>query len=897
MIDNLIDVEENTADSLSIFVDLSEGALETDPIEKAQIELEQEMHQSAVEKFLGDQDQQEQQGIAAETKIYRNLIAEEHENVVGQMQLQHKVLNAEVLAGHQAESSPELLRVVDEMVKKVGYDAMALIGLSEVVNHLSFSPKRQPYEVALLDAIGEAVDFQAFVDHINGIDPDLVRIISRFYLEDRTKRQRKKIDMSIEYAMGFEHIEWDFLTTNEKSRIAFWIKECVFYGTGLFESFPTFRKKDNKTRYVILLTEMGEKVVDKIAKVACSAQGNSYPMIAPPKPWGLHTPGGYYLTHPGQRSLMIHNSANTIPSQLSIDSLNNLQSVKWTINQWLLDVQIDLSNDTTEIGSFRTYDIETYRAKHPLLINPEVEELTWDDAQEDAELLEKKRKAYAILKQAQQEESTAANNAIATARAMDMAARFRELEFFYLPWYFDNRLRQYCLVDTLNPQGSDSCKSLIRFYEGVPKSDESYRDILISLATTYGNGLDKMSYEGRIENAKKMIPTFALICKDPLSKTAKSFWSKADEPFQYLALVKEYHDVFITNTQDMHYVSTGRDATCSGIQLAGALLRDAKTCHLVNVTPSENVQDAYKAVAEEAVKLMSDPVWLKRRIDIREANRKEKAEKDKKKALKRLKQGLPILREPLPYEPRFECEVDIDLVDRGVAKMIVMLTPYGGQFPTMLDHVTKKMQKNGSFCPREDYSILTHALIEGMSNALPGFSALNVWFKSLAKARLDSGYTSLTWITPTQSVIQQEYFDKDEKEVRSYVHGTKKIRYNSLKSVSDKIVKEGKMQTALAANTIHSLDASLLQLALHDYNETPFTTVHDCVYAPSGALENLSIRIRHAFVDVVRDHFLKSMLDTNALNEDEYLTHMLDEMMHEDDGLLDSIVDSKYLFS
>ena len=105
------------------------------------------------------------------------------------------------------------------------------------------------------------------------------------------------------------------------------------------------------------------------------------------------------------------------------------------------------------------------------------------------------------------------------------------------------------------------------------------------------------------------------------------------------------------------------------------------------------------------------------------------------------------------------------------------------------------------------------------------------------------------------------------------------------------------MRTALAANTVHSLDASLLQLAVADYKDSPFTTVHDCVYAPSGALVSLVERIKDAFYQVVSGDFLYQMLQANDLEEDDNLVAQLRTMTHEDNGLLDSIHKSEYLFS
>ena len=110
-------------------------------------------------------------------------------------------------------------------------------------------------------------------------------------------------------------------------------------------------------------------------------------------------------------------------------------------------------------------------------------------------------------------------------------------------------------------------------------------------------------------------------------------------------------------------------------------------------------------------------------------------------------------------------------------------------------------------------------------------------------------------------------------------------------------IKDRKMRTALAANTVHSLDASILQLALADYKETPFTTVHDCVYGPSGSLGLLVARIKDAFYKVVSGDFLFEMLQANDLEDDDNLVAQLRTMTHDDNGLLDSIHKSDYLFS
>jgi DNA-directed RNA polymerase len=897
-----VELIKDRAGELELYVDLY-GVEEPSELYAQQISLEKEMVDAAVLKFRESQERLVNSGSASDSHFYSKLREREVRHIVRDIELNYKYLLDEVRqknekADSDIKTSPSLIKLIQRYEGCIGFEVMAVLAFNQTINSLSFVNNTAPFEDTLITSIAEVIDHQAFMTYLNDLDPRLCQMIAKYKLDDQQLGRRKRIKGSITLANERNtNLNWEWMSPSDQRLLGKWLLDRVCYGTGLFETMPSFSPSSLTTRVVLMLTELGEKAVCDIEDEVCKRVGSSWVMVHPPRDWTRSTVGGYLTIQPGSRSHLVHNHAGTIVSDTAIDSLNRLQSVSWRVNPFILEVQKELLKTTNEIGSFRSFDAETYKLLNPLIENPATVELSWDEAKHDPELLKKKKKAYAIRKASEKDERNTANKAIATKRSIEMATRFLDVDRFYMPWYFDNRLRQYCLVDTLNPQGSDNVKALIMFSDGVAKSDSSYRDILISLATTFGNGLDKLPYEDRIEAAKRMIPFFEGVVNEPLAAKSVKLWQKADEPFQFLALLNEYYHVFIACDQDHHFVSSGRDATCSGIQIAGALLRDAKTCHLVNVTPSDSVQDAYKAVALEARKLLSNSVWLERRIQIREEARKKKAEKILAERLERKNKGLPDLGE-YKYEPRYVCEVPLEQIDRGVAKMIVMLTPYGGSYQTMLRHVEEKLEKKGVQLHKADYTIVTHALIEGMAEALPGFSSLNKWFKELARRRLKAGNNQIVWVTPAGSTVKQEYLEEDEHTVKTFSFGETKVdRHISRKEKNAKRVKTSKMCSALAANTVHSLDASLLQLALHDYNGDCFTTVHDCVYGPSGILDQLVDRIKDAFYEVVSGDFLMDMLEENGLSEDDELVSQLRTMKHDDDGLLDSIKDSLYLFS
>lgn len=841
-----------------------------------------------------------------------------------------------------------LLPLAERFVDIVGAEVLASVSFNLVLQSLDLS-RKLGYEQKLNTRIGEEVDYESFVTSAMNYDPQIIRSLGGFNLENSAGGTMRTIKANIRKINGKwdQMFEWVWLSEEDRARVGSWLRDCVYYGTELFTTGVIY--EGTKTKYKVSLSEYGKTKVEFLQDAVLRDQYENWLMICPPRDWQLNPKGfiyggGYFLPGPRSQSISVHNNKGSIPSPQALDAINNLQGQAIRINRFIFDLQKKLKRKHIEIGKFRSFNLGHYHNINPLIIDEEIDSISWDDAREDPELLKKKKELYAQRKRYEEQCNLSQQKAMPIERLIDivnirinprddLAEHGDEIckllgvqsvdeipdyvlepyatvdeDRLYTPWYYDSRLRMYPLVDTLNPQGTDHTKALIMFSDGVPTSEHSRRELLVSIATCYGNKLDKMSFDDRVKGALKMECLFELLATDPESKSAMKLWTKADEPFQFLALVHEYYHCFLVDEeyrQLTHHVPGGRDATCSGIQIAGSLLRDKKTMHLVNVTPSDVPQDAYRAVAEEALKLINNKDWLDQKIEQRETSREKKALRIIAKEQQLVKEG-KMEEVKYSYVPRYKCEIDKKLVDRSVAKMIVMLTPYGGSYQTMFKHVVEKMEAKGSTMDRADYTILTHALIEGMAMALPGFSAVNQWFKNLAKTVINT-YDDFTgqrtnrviWITPNGSTIIQQYFQDTTHYVKTYTQGKSSMKKHTLTVYKpSKELREGKMQTALAANTIHSLDACIIQGAIHDYQSSAFAAVHDCIYAPSGALSALTDRIRRSFLYTVSGDFLMSMLDENELGENQELVGILSSMTHnENEELLHTVLDSKYLFS
>lgn len=881
--------------SLHIEFNSTEDSLK-DPTYEEQVALEEEMQLVGVKKFLKSQEKLERSGSGSQTSSLRRMRRDAIPATVEEIKSRIHRLQNEVYEVDES-CEPNTLAAITRLMRLVEPEAMAMITIDRILDGIPVGGKTRTSADVLCKQIGHAIDYEAFMAYLVDYDPRLSRVIAQYYTKNDAMNRDRKIRASIDFIDKQSiDISWDWLSDADRQRVGHFLVQSAIRGTGLFVEERVYKLNENggelKTPYVINLGDVGQHERERFERIALEGVSQNWPMIIPPVPHNKDcTQGGYLEVRVGANNSALHNNqGGSIPDQAAVDAINNLQNQAWQVNEWILVLQEELAKQTRKVGKFKPFDEATYKEQQGLT---EIPEEIWKLDRKDLV----RRRAIAEHLEAIRNMKKRENLGTSAFRTLSIARRFAKYKRIYTGWYFDSRLRMYPVCDTLSPQGADYAKALMQFADGTPVTPESLQELLVSIGTTYGHGVDKRSFKDRIAFAEDILkPRFKALAENPLDSIQFDFWSNAEEPFQFLALIHEY--VAVTrevNPQKTHHVSAGRDATCSGIQLAGAILLDEATCRLVNVLPADKPQDAYAAVAEEAVKLLKDEQWLKEAIDSREAAKQKRFKKRLAEQELAVKEG-KMEEVTTKYEPCYEFNVPLEKIDRTVAKMICMLTPYGGTFPTMLGHVREKLaDKKGHECENGDDIIVTKALIKGMELALPGYSNVNAWFRSLAQTCLKQGGEQITWVTPNGSVVKQEYREDERKTVRTAVHGVAKVgsgkRRRQYQVLNGKVgaVKNSKMQTALAANAIHSLDGCVIQMAVHDYEETPFSAVHDCVYAPSGGLGPLVERIRSAFRNVVTSNFLESLIEENELDDFECLpkgTADISEVIH-----------SEYLFS
>ena len=728
---------------------------------------------------------------------------------------------------------------------------MAHIALSSMLDAVGDGVTPATTLTDLYSLTGERIEDQARLVFAQAVQPKFFEFIKERYLTSSSKsydQKMRQVRMEHEFrAMQDPLVEWDSWSYEEQVEVGAWACWIIQQTTQWFQEVQTRTdSQEYPTTKFLVLSADGLKDRDAILEFAAKNAFTRFPMLVKPKDWSLHESGGYLLGGPGNTSKLIHGSLiNTEPSEAAIAFLNNVQGQAFKINTWILDFMRVLLETNTEIGTFVSYRKRTY-------IRPEFPDSVWelpDDSEE-------KMRARQIIAEARSKEVELKNKAISPKQVIELAEMFKHAHRFYIPWFFDTRLRAYPLVTKLSPQGSDFQKALLLFADGAEVTPENREEteevLLIAIGTTWGNKIDKESFAGRLEWARKHVAdNLERILKSPLSTTSKDLWTKAEEPFQHLALLKEYHDIFVAGTSTTCAVPIGYDATCSGLQLLGSFVKDEATCKLVNVTPSIKPQDAYAAVARAAQDILRDPAqW---------------------RTLKGREEGEPH-------------KIPVEKIDRKVAKKVVMLIPYGGTYDTLKKHVAEAT--NDWELSTRDLHTLTKALIAGMAIAVPGFSALNKWFKEAAKAVMHQRKDSVSWQTAAGSTIHQIYNKTQMKDIFTHALGVSRYKESiTLDDGSEQVVALNKQSrgqyttlsfdtnhvnprkhvTALAANWTHSQDACVLQLAFA-YFDKPFTTVHDCVYAPAPVIRTAVKEVRKSFVKVTSWGALHNFLSVNEVD-------------------------------
>ncbi|MBA0563332.1 hypothetical protein Golob_008314, partial [Gossypium lobatum] len=246
------------------------------------------------------------------------------------------------------------------------------------------------------------------------------------------------------------------------------------------------------------------------------------PMLVPPQNWTGYDQGAYlflpsYVMRTHGAKQQRETVKRTPRKQLEpvFEALDTLGNTKWRINRRILGVV-----DRLWANGGRLADLVD-REDVPLPEEP--------DTEDETEIRKWKWKVKAVKKENNERHSQRCDVELKLA----VARKMKDEVGFYYPHNLDFRGRAYPMHPYLNHLGSDLCRGVLEFAEGRPLGKSGLRWLKIHLANLYAGGVDKLSYEGRVEFTESHLDDIFDSADRPLE--GKRWWLSAEDPFQCLA--------------------------------------------------------------------------------------------------------------------------------------------------------------------------------------------------------------------------------------------------------------------------------------------------------------------------------------------------------------------------
>ena len=393
--------------------------------------------------------------------------------------------------------------------------------------------------------------------------------------------------------------------------------------------------------------------------------------------------------------------------------------------------------------------------------------------------------------------SQSLKKSIRTKMTMSMARRFSKEKEYFLPWSYDYRGRVYPIPTYLTPQDTCFGKSLIQFAQGEPLTDRGLYWLKFQLATTYG--LDKATMDEREEwaSSAECLRIVEAIATDPIGNICQ--WEECDEPFLFLAAAEEYYSLVIAKTRVNAHLPIAVDATCSGLQVLAGLSHDKSTAELVNVFPGERPSDAYKAVAN-------------------------------------------LVNPNLPEEWGIQ-------LHRGDVKRVVMTIPYNAKPFSNRGYIKASLtdpdRSDRVEVTPDQLTLITRLTRDAMRQIVPGPLQVMDWLNQEIGAAIKAGKEHIEWTTPSGFCVKQDLRKVNTERIKTNLMGEVKLLIGT--SLGSPDLKHHK--NAGAPNLIHSMDASILQIGLVDFDQ-PFTVIHDSVLCGANHMDAMQSAVRRAYVEI-----------------------------------------------
>lgn len=777
----------------------------------AQLEIEENMVGSGIQRYLNETAKREEKGSASETSY-----------------------GASFIKSHIVAVATEITRRVDLALAGItspgsGYwkamanmDAhvLAFITLRCTIDAACLQSKLTDLTISIGKRIEDEVRLRQFEQmDKDGFDKALFRLKQRnansyhFKLNSMVHAMNFNADGS---RTGIDYFTWPVDT---KIQIGANLLDAAISATGHFEK--TLDSSNKKTVARIKMSQELEEWVLKHKDAMAALFPVWMPTVVPPREWTSLNDGGFYSpAAQSQCNFVIMKQAHASRPHVEAleaanlskvySAVNFLQKTSWAINTDVLDV----AQQVWELGLGSGMP-STKRIEPPAF--PFSESWTKDTA--SAEELSEFEVWKFQATQAHTREKERIGKCALVSRILVMAESFKQYPELYFVWHCDFRSRMYSVASGLAPQSADLGKAMLKFGEAKPLGDENgIKWFKVHGANTYG--VDKVSYADRVRWVDENSSRLCQIAADPISHRAE--WENADKPYQFLAWVFEYAMYCASPETFKSALPIAQDGTCNGLQHYSAMLRDEIGGTATNLVDSDKPSDIYGEVA----------AVVRRKLESSSSS----------VAAKWLEFG----------------------IDRSVCKRPVMTLPYGSTQQSCRDYLLesyfdKKVELFDKKELMEAVNYLSKIVWEAIGEVVVAARAAMNWLQQVASA-LTKKARPIKYTAPSGFIVYQDIRKLELRDISTVLCGRTRIK---LGTATDKL-DPNRQRNGIAPNFVHSCDASHLVATIikaEAHGITHVAAIHDDYGVHACDSELFARLIRESFVEQYSRNILRELYD------------------------------------
>ena len=620
--------------------------------------------------------------------------------------------------------------------------------------------------------------------------------------------------------------------------------------------------KGGKVSHPTFYVSLGKSIMEVISKEirVDISKGVYLPMVYPPRDWVNFNEGGYLslnFTFMKAKTRAHSSVCKTTDLSNAFRAINKLQKVGWRINTRILDIikyvytnnLIDPSSPKElprlygELPTSKVLDVYDIVGEFPY-------KKEYDPAKHKKEyhLWNKKRESVKIGLDGE------IGRRLLLIQAISRADVMKKYDVFYYPYQLDYRGRVYPIPDFLNPQSKGYIKSLLEFSEGKVLDDRGLYWLKIHTANCYG--LDKAPFEERVRWFEENRLSIIVTANDPMSKV--SYWNEADSPYEFIACCLAYKDHI--EGKEVH-LPIQLDAVNSGTQVYSGLLRDKEGAEATCVIGKDRA-DLYQIVADKVNEYLEKGEYEKYVGFI------DKTGKDRLVSTK------------------IEADSLRGKVTRSMVKRNTMTLSYSVTRQGMKDQNWDTMhtyQLEGKDFWKGDPWVVNYLWTELTYKALEEIVKAARLGQDFFKQAVKGNAEPALWHTPIYNIpVYQDFYRYKEHRVKTVV-GSLLIKHRTDK------VNRAKQGSSIAANFIHSIDATLL-MYIADKISCNLGVIHDCFLVHPNDGDEVRNLYKEGFVRIMKldplYQFKKEVADEKDL-----------EIPYVNDLELDEVYDSEYIIS